>query len=685
MDEPVKIELSPLVSRRSAPITDEAQEASPGATSAARQFWQDKAAGGSPGSVGSSGAVGPLVGRCDEMRDVARAAVATRAAWKQQEQEQQQEEEAAAVQRQQRATALATAVATRSPTGATSPGVGTDIARATAATTTTITAATNANPTCLTAAPEPEQASPQMAVPVRDVVVEEDAKPRSRQPSLPARDVSSTSSSSIIGGGSRLRRPFLAGHCEAAVEAEVGAAEVAAQGKEEEQQVSAELDSTQLTEAEIMTETVARSMEARAAPLPQGWFAAVSRSSGAVYFVNSLTGASTYHRPQAPATTDDDLGHGNQPAAPAAALPSWAMASFTSAEEAEHSGEHSDTEQQPPLDEMAAEEIDDGGGQSGAAGWTQRTRDQALLHELSIASRTLHQCTMGTDDDEEQQAVVAGQSTPNTTSPITQQQQQQLLVLHTSADRVRENSASSLEQLSPTPPPLLPWQQQQQQASKQRPSPAESAVATGAALSSPWYASLYRTPMMAQQRARLRADTAEQSTEPNRAPPRFSDEFSAASTALHSGDSATGDSPTDFSALADSFRRLVAADCAQEGEAAVVSDEVLGGGTEESGRLDTSEVAQEEALGDRKHEQQRAEPADGEIRPGEEEGEGEQDQQELEPEPEPQPRNEEGDSVGVRALHVGVGDRCEITLQGRLASAEVMFLGQAPLLGPGAQ
>ena len=89
MDEPVKIELSPLVSRRSAPITDEAQEASPGATSAARQFWQDKAAGGSPGSVGSSGAVGPLVGRCDEMRDVARAAVATRAAWKQQEQEQQ--------------------------------------------------------------------------------------------------------------------------------------------------------------------------------------------------------------------------------------------------------------------------------------------------------------------------------------------------------------------------------------------------------------------------------------------------------------------------------------------------------------------------------------------------------------------------------------------------------------------
>jgi hypothetical protein len=43
-------------------------------------------------------------------------------------------------------------------------------------------------------------------------------------------------------------------------------------------------------------------------PLPQGWATSVSRSSGETYYVNQLTGESTYDRPNAPATYETGLG-----------------------------------------------------------------------------------------------------------------------------------------------------------------------------------------------------------------------------------------------------------------------------------------------------------------------------------------------------------------------------------------
>ena len=44
---------------------------------------------------------------------------------------------------------------------------------------------------------------------------------------------------------------------------------------------------------------------AGAADLPDGWTTAMSRSTGQVYYINTLTAESTYERPAAPATSAD--------------------------------------------------------------------------------------------------------------------------------------------------------------------------------------------------------------------------------------------------------------------------------------------------------------------------------------------------------------------------------------------
>ena len=189
---------------------------------------------------------------------------------------------------------------------------------------------------------------------------------------------------------------------------------------------------------------------------------------------------------------------------------------------------------------------------------------------------------------------------------------------------------------------------------------------------------------------------------------RFS-ETMVSHNSLHCDD--TVESPTDFSALAENFRQLVAVDYSREHEMNAAID----AGSESDGevyRCDTSNTTEEKmAVEDaeaatvvgqvtgeerQKHQQQQLQQHEVQDQPQRQEEWGgkeevfspnKQTPQPLEPEPEREPHSEQLNNEGdahTQVEAIRVGHRCEITLHGRRTSAEVCFLGRAPLLGSGA-
>ena len=74
------------------------------------------------------------------------------------------------------------------------------------------------------------------------------------------------------------------------------------------------------------------------ADLPDGWTTAMSRSTGQVYYINTLTAESTYERPTAPATSAD-LAEPEKLARYAAAPGATADAAQTARETVRETGE----------------------------------------------------------------------------------------------------------------------------------------------------------------------------------------------------------------------------------------------------------------------------------------------------------------------------------------------------------